>query len=63
MLIAGNISYCRTIGVEAVMVQADEADDYAINFYHSTGGTAEKVIHFDYVLNNNSHAEKSTDEQ
>ena len=50
MLIEGNNSYCKSIGVEAVMVQADEADDYAISFYHSTGATAEKVIHFDYIL-------------
>ncbi len=52
MLITGNNSYCKTIGVEAVMVQADEVDDYAIKFYHSTGATAEKVIHFNYLLNN-----------
>ncbi len=50
-LIAGNNTYCKEIGAEAVMVQADEADDYAIKFYHSTGATAEKVIHFDYPLN------------
>lgn len=49
-LIAANNDYCREIGVEAVMVQADEADDYAIDFYHSTGATAEKVVHFDYLL-------------
>lgn len=51
MLIAANNSYCKTIGIEAVMVQADEIDDYAIKFYHSTGATAEKVTHFEYVLN------------
>ncbi|HYV91822.1 MAG TPA: GNAT family N-acetyltransferase [Chitinophagales bacterium] len=51
MLITGNNNYCKDIGVEAVMVEADEVDDYAIKFYHSTGATAEKVIHFDYLLN------------
>ncbi len=51
MLIAENNRYCKTIGVEAVMVQADVVDDYAIEFYHSTGAKAEKVIHFDYLLN------------
>ncbi len=51
MLIAGNNAYCKDIGVEAVMVQADEVDDYAIKFYHSTGATAQKVVHFDYLLN------------
>ena len=50
MLIAANNSYCKSIGVEAVMVQADEVDDYAIKFYHSTGATAENVIHFEYLL-------------
>jgi aminoglycoside 3-N-acetyltransferase I len=50
MLIAGNNTYCRDIGAETVMVQADEADDYAIDFYHATGARAEKVIHFDYTL-------------
>ena len=49
-LIADNNSYCRDIGVEAVMVQADEIDDHAIKFYHSTGATAQKVIHFEYLL-------------
>jgi len=51
MLITGNNSYCKDIGAEAVMVQADEVDDYAIKFYHSTGAKAEKIIHFEYLLN------------
>jgi len=50
MLIEGNNSYCKNIGAEAVMVQADEVDDYAIEFYRSTGATGIKVIHFDYML-------------
>ena len=50
MLIKSNNTYCKSIGAEAVMVQADEADDYAIEFYHSTGATAEKVIHFEYLM-------------
>jgi len=50
MLIAGNNNYCKSIGVEAVIVQADEVDDHAIQFYHSTGATSEKVILFDYLL-------------
>ena len=49
-LMEGNNSYCMTIGAEAVMVQADEADGYAIEFYRSTGGVGQKVIHFDYAL-------------
>jgi ribosomal protein S18 acetylase RimI-like enzyme len=50
-LIAGNNSYSKSIGAEAVMVQADEADDYAIRFYRSTGATGQQVIHFDYMMN------------
>jgi aminoglycoside 3-N-acetyltransferase I len=50
MLIAANNDYCREIGVEAVMVQADEPDGHAIEFYRSTGATAENVIHFEYTL-------------
>ncbi len=49
-LIEENNNYSKRIGAEAVMVQADEVDDYAIEFYRSTGGTAQKVIHFDYML-------------
>lgn len=49
-LIARNNDYCRSIGAEVVMVQADVADDYAIKFYKSTGGKPEEVIHFDYQI-------------
>ncbi|MBA2407708.1 MAG: GNAT family N-acetyltransferase [Chitinophagales bacterium] len=52
MLIESNNRYCKVIGAESVMVQAHEVDDHAVKFYHSTGATAEKVIHFDYSLNN-----------
>ena len=51
MLISGLTNYCREIGIEEVFVQADEVDDFAIKFYHSTGATAEKVVHFYYPLN------------
>jgi aminoglycoside 3-N-acetyltransferase I len=50
MLIGANNSYSSSIGAEAVMVQADEEDGYAIDFYHSTGATGQKVIHFDYTF-------------
>ena len=49
-LIAGLNDYCRQAGVEEVFVQADEVDDHALAFYHATGGTAEKVVHFYYPL-------------
>jgi len=51
MLLSGIINYCREIGIEEVFVQADEEDNNAIEFYHSTGAVAEKVIHFSYPLN------------
>ena len=51
MLISGITNYCRETGIEEVFVQADEEDNYALEFYHSTGATAEKVVHFYYPLN------------
>ena len=51
MLISGIAEYCKERGVVEVFVQADEADDYALDFYRSTGGIAEKVVHFVYPLN------------
>lgn len=50
MLIKVHNDYCKAKGIETVMVQADEVDDHAIKFYQNTGGTAERVIHFDYSL-------------
>ena len=49
-LIAGINDFCREIGAEEVFVQADEVDLYALEFYRSTGGNAEKVVHFTYPL-------------
>lgn len=51
MLISGINNYCRQTGVAEVFVQADEADDYALDFYRATGAIAEKVVHFYYSLN------------
>jgi aminoglycoside 3-N-acetyltransferase I len=50
-LMSALTDYCREIGIEEVFVQADEEDVHAIEFYHSTGGIAEKVVHFNYPLN------------
>jgi aminoglycoside 3-N-acetyltransferase I len=39
------------MGFEEVFVQADEADDYALDFYRTTKPTnEEKVRHFYYSL-------------
>lgn len=43
-------SHCRELGVEAVMVEADETDGHAIDFYRSTGAVGLKTVHFDYLL-------------
>jgi aminoglycoside 3-N-acetyltransferase I len=40
--------YCLQNGYKEFFVQADEADTHALGFYRSTGGSAEKVIHFTY---------------
>jgi aminoglycoside 3-N-acetyltransferase I len=45
-------SYCKERGFEEVYVQADKADDYALDFYRSTNPTKEEdVSHFYYKLN------------
>jgi aminoglycoside 3-N-acetyltransferase I len=50
-LIAFTNNYCRQQGYEEVFVQADKADDYAIEFYRSTKPTSEEqVVHFNYRL-------------
>ncbi|WP_221390223.1 GNAT family N-acetyltransferase [Dyadobacter sp. NIV53] len=51
MLITNVNDYCKSIGVEEVFVQADLEDAHAIEFYRSTGGLSENVIHFTYPLN------------
>ena len=50
-LIESITEYCEEAGVEEVFVQADEEDDYALDFYCATGGLPEKVVHFSYPLN------------
>lgn len=51
MLIEGITDYCRKAGIEDVFVQADDTDDYALEFYHSTGATIGKAVSFYYQLN------------
>ncbi|MDF2437595.1 MAG: GCN5-related N-acetyltransferase [Bacteroidota bacterium] len=52
LLIEANNNYSKSINADAVMVQADIADEHAIEFYRSTGATGQKVIHFDYIFAN-----------
>ena len=50
-LVAALNAHCRERGFQEVFVQADKADDYAIDFYRKTGTTAEEeVVHFYYAL-------------
>jgi len=49
-LIAAHNAYCRSIGAGIVMVEAEAADRHAVDFYRATGARGEKVIHFDYTL-------------
>lgn len=42
--------YCREKGYKEFFVQADEPDTHALEFYRSTGGRAEKVVHFYYPI-------------
>ena len=42
--------YCRQSGIKIMFVAANEEDEHAVDFYHSTGGKAEKVIHFNYFF-------------
>lgn len=51
LLISGITSYCQEFGMEEVFVQADKIDDYALDFYRSTGAMEEEVVHFYYPLN------------
>lgn len=51
MLMAAILTYGKEIGAEEVFVQADNIDHHALEFYKSTGGNAEKVVHFTYPLN------------
>jgi len=51
-LVAALNGCCAQEGFKEVFVQADLADDYALDFYRSTRPTAEEeVIHFSYSLN------------
>ena len=44
------VDHYRGSSVEEVFVQADLVDDYAIDFYRSTGAREENVVSFSYIL-------------
>jgi aminoglycoside 3-N-acetyltransferase I len=49
-LMRGINDYCKEMGVEEVFVQAEDADEHALDFYRSTGAQSLKVTHFYYPL-------------
>ena len=42
--------YCRKQNIKMMFVAANEEDEHALEFYHATGGNAEKVVHFNYLF-------------
>jgi aminoglycoside 3-N-acetyltransferase I len=40
--------YCRKNTIKEFFVEAHEEDKHSVSFYHSAGGKAEKVIHFNF---------------
>jgi aminoglycoside 3-N-acetyltransferase I len=42
--------HCVQNAIKVMFVEAHEEDKHAVDFYHSTGGHAEKVIHFNYIF-------------
>lgn len=42
--------YCRQNGIREIFVDASEHDKHAVDFYHSSGGKAEKVVQFIYTV-------------
>lgn len=49
-LISSLNNYSKEKGFEEVFVQANKVDEYAIDFYRSTGAREEEVVHFYYAL-------------
>jgi aminoglycoside 3-N-acetyltransferase I len=41
--------YCTEHGIKEFFVMAHEEDEHAVEFYHATGGRAEKVVNFLYA--------------
>jgi len=42
--------FCRQNNFREFFVQASEGDTHALEFYRSTGGIPEKVVHFNYPI-------------
>jgi aminoglycoside 3-N-acetyltransferase I len=44
------VDHYRETSIEEVFVQAELVDDYAVDFYRSTGAREENVVSFSYLL-------------
>lgn len=49
-LMAAVAAFCHEKNYSEYFVQADEPDKHALEFYRSTGGRPEKVVHFYYPV-------------
>ncbi len=49
-LISALKEYCKENGIKEFFVPVNEEDIHALDFYRSSGGKAEKVVHFNYDL-------------
>lgn len=49
-LIAELKKVCTSKNVKTIFVEAHATDHYAIDFYRSSGGNPEQVVHFNYEL-------------
>src|SRR5258708_4784311 len=48
MLISALKDYCRDNGIKEFFVEASGKEKHAVHFYQSAGGTAEKVVQFNF---------------
>ena len=49
-LIATLKEHCSKNNLQVIFVEAHAEDEHAIEFYHSTGGIGENVVHFNYYI-------------
>jgi aminoglycoside 3-N-acetyltransferase I len=47
-LLSAFSDYCQQNGIKEFFVEAHESDEHAVNFYRSSGGKPEKVVHFNF---------------
>ena len=48
-LISAIKNHGNNVGIKEIFVAADADDKQAVDFYHTTGAQAEKVVHFNYL--------------